>query len=195
MDYLVAFLATVRASGGGDGPEDLVGAYHLALRQIEWRDGAKTIIHIADAPAHGELYCGFANHDEEYDELVMLIEGVAGAAAGILVTGLDLNSCATRSFNECKTIYDTAHGRKYTVESFAVQLGWGDARVVRARARAPRYGVLMFCFCCSTSAPPPRLMKMAKAAAAARAEVKQWSDQKAGPSDSQGKDRTLHLIG
>jgi hypothetical protein len=74
MDALVAFLAGVCAHGGGDGPEDWVGAYDLVLREIQWRDGAKTIIHIADAPAHGKRYCGHENHEEESHKLAPLIE-------------------------------------------------------------------------------------------------------------------------
>jgi hypothetical protein len=62
INSLATFLSGVEASGGGDGPEDWVGAYKCALHSLKWRNGAKTIIHIADAPAHGRAYCGYPNH-------------------------------------------------------------------------------------------------------------------------------------
>jgi hypothetical protein len=137
IDSLVAFLATVDASGGADTPEDWVGAYDLALNQIQWRSGAKTIVHIADAPAHGERYCGVTNHEEETPKLAPLIERVA--RQGILVTALNLNAGATLSFTECKTVYDAAGGRRYAIESFAVQGGWGDdEKAAPCRKRASR---------------------------------------------------------
>jgi hypothetical protein len=124
MDSLVEFLGTVQAQGGGDGPEDWVGAYDLALGRIAWRNGAKTIVHIADAPAHGARFCGYNNHEEESSKLKPLIKRVA--QQGILVMALDLNGSATLSFNACKAMYDAAGGRKYTIESFVVQGGWGE---------------------------------------------------------------------
>jgi hypothetical protein len=84
IDCLVAFLATVRATGSGDGPEDWVGAYGVALSEMRWRGGAKTVVHITDAPAHGARYCGHPNHEEEAPKLAPLIERVT--RDGILVT-------------------------------------------------------------------------------------------------------------
>ena len=62
-DY-AAVLEVVKAqsaSGGGDHPEDIAGAFEATLA-IEWRDAAtKLAIHIADAPPHGNQYhdgCG-----------------------------------------------------------------------------------------------------------------------------------------
>jgi hypothetical protein len=53
ISAMQAQIATVMASGGGDRPEDWVGAYRLALNEMNWRLGQKLIIHLADAPAHG----------------------------------------------------------------------------------------------------------------------------------------------
>jgi hypothetical protein len=145
MDSLVDFLATVRAQGGGDGPEDWVGAYDLALGRMAWRGGAKTIVHIADAPAHGARFCGSRNHEEESSKLDPLIKCVA--QRGILVMGLDLNGGSTLSFNACKAIYDAAGGRKYTIESFVVQGGWGEdaGRCTRSCAMSSSMGKRMRC--------------------------------------------------
>lgn len=51
VESLKSELASERADGGGDGPEDWVGGYDMALDNITWRNGTRLIIHIADAPA------------------------------------------------------------------------------------------------------------------------------------------------
>ena len=53
VESLKSELASERADGGGDGPEDWVGGYDMALDNITWRNGTRLIIHIEDAPAHG----------------------------------------------------------------------------------------------------------------------------------------------
>jgi hypothetical protein len=116
MDNLVRFLGNVKASGGGDGPEDWAGAYSLALEKMHWRAGAKTIIHIADAPAHGREYCGATNHEEESPKLRPLIEAVA--RRGILLSCIDINYGAACSFSGCKDIYEAAGGCKFKIERF-----------------------------------------------------------------------------
>jgi hypothetical protein len=118
INSLVQFLATVTASGGGDTPEDWVGAYNLALNTIRWRTGAKTIIHIADAPAHGQVYCGTQNHEEESPKLKPLIEAVA--KRGILLQCLDLNSGAANSFTAIKDIYENAGGCRFKIERLSI---------------------------------------------------------------------------
>ena len=52
----ISFLKIV-AEGGNDIEEDWVGAYNMALN-LNWRDGTKLIIHIADSPAHTIEFCG-----------------------------------------------------------------------------------------------------------------------------------------
>jgi hypothetical protein len=148
INSLVAFLGTVRADDGGDGPEDWVGACNLALHQIKWRDGAKSLIHIANAPVHGRRYCGQDNHEEESGKLEPLIAAVA--KRGIIVSGLDLNSGATLSFNECRKIYEFAKGPKFTVESFAVQGSYGDGAVCEASGASVSHS-----FCCSAACFAP----------------------------------------
>jgi hypothetical protein len=115
INALVSFLSGIQAVGGGDTPEDWAGAYMLALEAIKWRKGAKTIIHIADAPAHGEHYSGFRTHEEESHKLAPLIRSVA--EQGILISCIDINTGAARSFNACKEIYEQSGGRKFTVEN------------------------------------------------------------------------------
>jgi hypothetical protein len=125
IDTLVSFFATVHATGGGDGPEDWVGAYRLVLDAIKWRDGPKTIIHIADAPAHGKLYCGSQNHEEESPKLKPLIQTVA--KRGILMSCIDINCGASASFDVCKSIYEKAGGCKFSIEKSALGGGYGES--------------------------------------------------------------------
>lgn len=53
------FLTKLIASGGGDLPEDVAGAFENALKQ-KWEAKSKYAIFIADAPCHGKKYhdCG-----------------------------------------------------------------------------------------------------------------------------------------
>lgn len=121
IDEMTNFLSKIQATGGGDGPEDWVGAYNIALCEISWREGAKTIIHIADADAHGRRYCGYTNHEEETSKLEPLIFELASMRA--VITGMNMNSGASKSFIECKKIYERAKGPKYVIEEFSERGG------------------------------------------------------------------------
>ena len=46
----------IEAKGGGDLPEDWASGYYLALNNMNWENGYKLIIHIADYGAHGKEY-------------------------------------------------------------------------------------------------------------------------------------------
>lgn len=56
------FLKKLRASGGGDLPEDVAGGFENALKQ-NWQAKSKYAIFIADAPCHGREY-----HDTGSDD-------------------------------------------------------------------------------------------------------------------------------
>jgi hypothetical protein len=117
---MVTFLAGVPASGGGgDGPEDWVGGYNKVLHEIQWRDAAKAVVHIADAPAHGKRFCGRDNHNDQEALLPPLIEELA--AKKITVSCLDIGRGARVSYSEMKAIYDKAHGVHCTVADLVIQ--------------------------------------------------------------------------
>ena len=59
--------------GGGDGPEDWVGGYNIALNNINWRKGVRCIIHIVDAGAYGTKYSPCDGHPDERPKLDSLI--------------------------------------------------------------------------------------------------------------------------
>ena len=51
-DRFVAFLNGVRATGGGDAPEDVLGGLEAAIN-LAWSSASKVIFHIGDSPQHG----------------------------------------------------------------------------------------------------------------------------------------------
>lgn len=56
-----AFLAGLKAGGGGDGPEDVLSGMHAALTELSWSESAdKQVFLIGDAPPHLD-YAG--HHD------------------------------------------------------------------------------------------------------------------------------------
>ena len=70
-------IGKIEAMGGGDLPEDWVGAYKLANEKINWRNGNKVIIHLTDAGAHGKLFTPNDNYPEEEKKLIDKIEKCA----------------------------------------------------------------------------------------------------------------------
>lgn len=101
-------IAEIRATGGGDSPEDWVGAYKLANEKISWRDGRKLIIHSADAGAHGKLFTLSDKYPEEEAKLIHELEKCAEKKINIF--GFVIDEGAARSFNECAKIYRNKGG-------------------------------------------------------------------------------------
>lgn len=124
IDNLVSFLSRIKADGGGDSPEDWVGALDIALTKLSWQDGAKSIIWIADADAHGNLFCGYENHQDQEPLIEPLIKEISSMK--VLFTGLSLNNGANKTFEQLKTIYQANSGVKFTYESFDVYGQYGD---------------------------------------------------------------------
>ncbi len=52
---VIESIKDVEADGGGDVPEDLAGAFYLALNK-DWKGRSKFAILVTDAPCHGEKY-------------------------------------------------------------------------------------------------------------------------------------------
>jgi len=96
-------IGLISANGGGDEPEDWVGAYKLANEKISWRNGIKVIIHLADAGAHGKLFTKYDKYPEEENKLIYELERCA--EKGIKIFGYVIDYYAQNSFNECSKIY------------------------------------------------------------------------------------------
>lgn len=89
IDDIQKFLLTIRAEGGGDTPEDFVGAFSKLL-SLNWHsDSMKAAIIIGDAPPHGKMFCGEINHEDQTALLVDKLEEII--QMGIKLTVLSIN--------------------------------------------------------------------------------------------------------
>ena len=106
----------IKAYGGGDDPEDWVGAYNLAIDSIAWRNGTRLIIHIADSPAHGIDFCLQDKHNEENAKLPPLIKTVA--EKNIKIYAFQVKNSAELSFNKCSELYKSYGGTMFLIKDF-----------------------------------------------------------------------------
>ena len=104
MEDLKKKISTIKASGGGDIPEDWVEGYKLALNNMNWRKGIKLIIHIADAGAHGEEFSKGDTHPEQGPLLCPLIKECA--QKNINIIGFKISETPRRSFEKINEIYN-----------------------------------------------------------------------------------------
>ena len=77
MEELKKKISKIKPYGGNDIPENWVERYKLALNNMNWREGIKLIIHIADAGAHGEEFSKGDKYPKEGPKLTKLIEECA----------------------------------------------------------------------------------------------------------------------
>ena len=115
VNSLPAQINAISATGGGDIPEDWVGAYKLANEKISWRNGMKVIIHLADAGAHGKLFTKSDKYPEEEEKLIYELDRCA--EKGIKIFGYVIEDDAQNSFNECANIY-RKKGGSYEILQF-----------------------------------------------------------------------------
>ena len=101
-------IGKIQAKGGGDLPEDWVGAYKIVNEKISWRNGNKAIIHLADAGAHGKLFTLNDKYPEEEEKLIKEIEKCA--LKDINIFGYIIEDDARNSFNELSKIYRSKGG-------------------------------------------------------------------------------------
>ncbi len=109
VDDFESFLGEVRAMGGGDTAEDVHGGLEAAIN-LSWMQANKTMIHIADAPAHGsrfhdgvsDQYRGY--NDEDVRGLRM--EDLIGKIKMLKIdyTFGKINSCTDKMVDEFKNI-------------------------------------------------------------------------------------------
>jgi heat shock protein 5 len=133
VSKLKSQMATQKPYGGGDGPEDWVGCYQIALNQISWDSGSsKAIIHIADAPAHGDEWGGHCKHQEQGRLLGPLIR--AAAKKGIFFQGINIGKYPKESFDKVCEIY-RAEGGKCKVSDFSSGGGVSAADFLQDVAR------------------------------------------------------------
>ena len=98
----------IKVNGGGDDPEDWVGAYNKIINDFNWKDGTRLVIHIADAPAHTKEFCGKINHENENGKLPKLLK--LCAEKNIKIISFSINEKAKISFNVCEKYYNEFKG-------------------------------------------------------------------------------------
>ena len=103
MEDLKRKISKIRAQGGGDVPEDWVEGYNLALN-MNWRNGLKLIIHIADAGAHGKEFSKNDKYPEEGPKLEKLIKECV--EKNINIIGFKVDEEAAQSFEKISEIYN-----------------------------------------------------------------------------------------
>ncbi|EQC35519.1 hypothetical protein SDRG_06810 [Saprolegnia diclina VS20] len=82
-----AFIASLEATGGGDGPEDIPGGLDAALR-LDWQADAKCLVLVADAPCHGELYNDLGD-DHRYAAEILESPCIQGQMRELATRGID----------------------------------------------------------------------------------------------------------
>ena len=118
VNSLPGKIGQIYATGGGDSPEDWVGAYKLANEKISWRNGTKVIMHLTDAGAHGKLFTSNDRYPEEESKLIFELEKLA--KKGIKIFGYTITEECQQSFNECSKIYRSKGGSYEIVKFFSI---------------------------------------------------------------------------
>ena len=108
-------ISKIKAEGGGDTPEDWVGAYNIANEKISWRNGVRIIIHLADAGAHGNLFTSNDKYPEEEKKLINELEKCVEKKIDIF--GYVILEESRKSFEECSKIYRNKGG-SYEILNF-----------------------------------------------------------------------------
>ncbi len=115
IDEFNNFLSKLDCSGGGDEPEDIVGALRQALN-MNWVSKAKYAILVCDAPCHGKQY-----HNISYDKFSDgdpegKLEDVMKVFCdkGITFYCIEINHTTKKMFNIMKDIYNDEN--KFHVE-------------------------------------------------------------------------------
>ena len=97
-------MKTQKPYGGGDVPEDWVGCYDIVFHQISWRKNAsRAVIHMADAPAHGEEWGMKDKHPDQGKLLPPLIRQLA--KEDIFFQGIMVHPCCETSYKKIGEIY------------------------------------------------------------------------------------------
>jgi len=130
INSLSSFFGQVTASGGGDGPEDWVGAFRCAIKGqqgtndnsghiISWSscpNAIKQIVLMADAPPHGNLYGGSCSHQDQEKYLGPLLEEAAKNGFNLQV--LNINNSINTAVEQIRIIYSRHKCSSFYSEHF-----------------------------------------------------------------------------
>ena len=116
IENLQREMQKIKEQGGGDIPEDWVGGYAIALKYMNWRNGNKLIIHIADAGAHGSEYSLKDKYPSEGPKLDALISEFASNKINIIA--FKIGSEPQQSFSRIQMIYNYYHCNNFKIQEF-----------------------------------------------------------------------------
>ena len=120
----------IKAYGGGDTPEDWVGAYKILLNEIKWREGSKKLVfHLADAGAHGLEFSIKDEFHNLYEESTILKDLIIECAKNnISIIGYKIGKHPEMTFNKCKEFFDQNKNESsyYKILEFPTELLHGD---------------------------------------------------------------------
>ena len=110
------FLSGLDCYGGGDEPEDVLGALNKAL-EMKWESNAKYAVLVCDAPCHGKkyhnaLYDNFENGDP--DGLILEVIMQKFYDRGITFYCIEINNSTKKMFDIMKHVYNNEN--KFHVE-------------------------------------------------------------------------------
>ena len=115
------FVGNITAYGGRDWPEDWAGAFNLA-KNLSWgNESTKFIIHIADAPAHGDDWAGYDYYHREEgkktDEVITYFAQKNFSIAGFQV--YDFDPSVSMSFLRAQELFKNNSNKNYFITEFS----------------------------------------------------------------------------
>ena len=116
------FVNKIKADGGRDIPEDWAGAFNLA-KNLTWRkNSTKFIVHIADAPGHGDGWTEndyfHAEEGKKTDEIITYFAKNNFSIAGFQVQNYFINSSI--SFYRAQELFKNNYNKNYFIQNFSV---------------------------------------------------------------------------
>ena len=108
IDEINNFISKLNCSGGGDVPEDIVGALNLAFN-MKWESNAKYAILVCDAPCHGRKYHNVSyDRFEQGDPNGITLEDIMKKfyEKGITFYCLEIDSSTEKMFKIMKEVYN-----------------------------------------------------------------------------------------
>jgi len=116
IDDFILKMKKLECYGGGDQPEDIVGALNEGLK-LEWKSNAKYVVLVCDAPCHGKKYHDiYFDNFEDGDPSGLTIEDLILKFKKMNITFycIEINDTTQKMFNIMKSIYDDEN--KFSVE-------------------------------------------------------------------------------
>ena len=109
------FVNNVTADGGGDFPEDWAGAFNLA-KNLTWRvNSTKFIVHIADAPGHGDDD-SHSQEGKKTDEIITYFALNNFSIAGFQVG----DTISDPSFYRAQELFKNNSNKNYFIQKFSI---------------------------------------------------------------------------